>query len=79
MRNRLPPHCPYCGSAESRVTHVWYYRAFDRRRRVCTDCGLSFFTRQSPEYLEQEGEPLPDRQRELLLPFERKRYRRQTG
>ena len=70
MPNRLPPHCPYCGCKESRVTHITRYWAFDRRRRVCRNCELSFFTRQHPEYLEDENEPLPPR-REMILPFER--------
>ena len=45
--------CPFCGSRNSTVTHVYLVDDYRRRRRVCHNCRLSFYTR---EVIERENE-----------------------
>ena len=56
-------HCPFCECRSSKVTHTYppgkdrdgKTIPFIRRRRVCDDCQLPFFTRQASEEREDEG------------------------
>lgn len=46
--------CPFCGSHDSVMTHAYRVDDCRRRRRVCNNCGLPFYTR---EVIERDSLP----------------------